>query len=351
MPLNTDTLSTIRNRIEGDINGGLPGADSRLRRSVLGVLSFVFASLSWAMFQFLAYVARQRLPDTADDDQLDRFGSLHGVIRAAPATASGTVTAAGAENSPIPAGTALQTAANVAYVTTADARIVGRTATLSVQASTPGSGGNQAVGTTLSFIAPVAGVNMATSVVAITGGLDREDDDSYRGRIIDHLRNPPQGGTLDDYVAWAQSVPGVTRAWSRTNYVGAGTVGVFFLFDNRDNIFPTADDLAGMQALLNGKAPSTDIVYAVAPIANPMNVTVKLNPSNAAIQAAVAAELADLIQREAAPGMPILLSHIEGAVDLGAGNGDWVVTMPGANFTNSPAQIATLGVITWAPWP
>lgn len=350
MPLQIPTLTTIRSNIEADINGRLKGADSRLPRNVLAVISFALAAVCWGVYVFQAKVARQRLPDTMDDDQLDRFGGLFGVTRTQAGFAAGTTTATGTDGSVIPSGTALQTQDNTEYTTQADATIAGGSVVVAVRASVAGADGNQAVGTTLSFIAPVLGVRMATTVVAITGGIDQESDDAYRGRIIDHLQSPPQGGTLNDYAKWAREIAGVTRAWARANYMGAGTVGVFFVFDGRDAIFPTADDVTTMQAWLDSKKPSTDTVYAVAPVPLPVDHTIALNPSSETLQAAVKAELADLYAREGEPGGTIRFSHIENATGLGAGDGDYRVTVPAADVVAGSVEIPTLGDITWAAW-
>jgi uncharacterized phage protein gp47/JayE len=345
------TLSQIRSNIEADFNSRLKGADSRLWANVLRVLSFAMATVAWGIYTFQAYVSRQHLPDTADDEQLDRLGGLDGVDRKGATYAAGTATVAGADPAPIGARTTLQTSDHVAFVVQADTAIAGGTATLTLKAAVAGSAGNLAPGTQLSFIAPVAGVAAVATVVTMDGGIDDEDDDWYRGRIVDHRRRPPQGGTLADYEAWVKdNVAGATRAWARPSWVGAGTVGVLFVFDGRGDIYPTADDLAAVQTLLNRKAPSTDIPYAVAPIANPMDLTIAINPSSDAIKAAIAAELADLVVREGEPGITTLLTHIQEAVKLGVGDGDYRLSVPNANFTNTAAQITTLGNIAWAAW-
>lgn len=354
MPLNIDTLTTINSRVQSDINANVKGADSRLRRAVLGAIAYILARLSWGWYRFLAYVARQRLPDTMDDDSLANFGGLFGVPQQGATYAAGTATVSGTPGEPIPADTALQTQSLIEYLTQGLVEIGdGGTATVQLQAAVAGSAGNQVEGTQLNFVSPVAGVNAAATVVLLSGGLDVEDPDNYRGRIIDHLQEPPQGGTSMDYVQWARSQAGVTRAWCLPDYMGPGTVGVFFVFDGRANILPLTADVTAMQAFLETKAPSTDTVYAVAPVANPLNVTVALNPSNAAVQAAVTAELQDLINREAAPGATILYSHIDGAIETGVGSGDYKLSVPAfqTDFTSTTVQIATLGVITWAAWP
>lgn len=351
MPFSIPTLSALRGNIEADMNSRLKGADSRLRRNALGVLSWALANVAWGIYTFQAYIARQRLPDTQDDDQLDRFGGLHGVVRTKAAFSAGTITLSGVAGKPVLAGAALQTQDGVEYTTQADVAIGDDgTVVATVRAAVAGSAGDQVADTQLDFISPVTGVNATAVVIAITGGLDLESDDYYRGRIMDHLQAPPQGGTLPDYVAWARTMPGVTRAWARVDWVGAGTVGVVFVFDGRDDIIPTADDVAAMQALLNSKKPGNDTVYAVAAIPNPMPLTIALNPASETVKADVLAELQDLASREGVPGATIPLTHIDGAIELAVGSGDFRRTVPAAAFVNGNAQITTIGAITWAAW-
>ncbi len=86
----------------------------------------------------------------------------------------------------------------------------------------------------------------------------------------------------------------------------------------------------------------------VAPIAVPLNFTISgLNPSNQTVKDAIAAELADLLAREAAPGGTILISHIREAISVAAGEYDHVLTSPSANVTHTTGQIAVMGTITW----
>ncbi len=285
MPFPVPTLTAIRSRIEADFNTRLQGADSRLPRGVLKVLSFAYGTTCWAIYQFQAWVSRQRLPDTAEDEELARF-AIFGPKPTGSAAATGTATATGIDGSPIDAGTVLQTLDLVLYVTQADAEISGTVATLTLRAAEPGAAGNLDAGTALQFVSPVSGVNSGAAVVTMGGGLDSETNDSYRGRLLDHLRSPPQGGTADDWAQWAREVAGVTRAWPFIDWTSVGDIGVLFLFDDRDEPIPTADDLATMQAYLDRKRPLMTPVYAVAPVPKPMALAIALNPATDVIKAA-----------------------------------------------------------------
>jgi uncharacterized phage protein gp47/JayE len=66
------------------------------------------------------------------------------------------------------------------------------------------------------------------------------------------------------------------------------------------------------------------------------------------VQAAVQAELQDLLLREAKPGGTILLSHIRAAISAAAGETDYVLASPAADVTNTAGNMSTMGSITWA---
>ena len=85
----------------------------------------------------------------------------------------------------------------------------------------------------------------AMTVISMSGGTDTETDDELRVRLLDRLSAPPMGGDAEDYVVWALSVPGVTRAWSAPNEMGIGTVTVRFMHDLRASTggFPNQDDM------------------------------------------------------------------------------------------------------------
>ena len=81
----------------------------------------------------------------------------------------------------------------------------------------------------------------------MTGGVEAENDDDLRARILQRIQNPPMGGAQADYVTWALAVPGVTRAWAAPEQ-GIGTITVRFLMDELradDDGWPTADRCAG----------------------------------------------------------------------------------------------------------
>lgn len=349
MSFERPTLPALIDRAIADIESALPGADARLRRSNLNVLARMHAGASHGLYGYLAWLARQVLPDTAEAEYLERHASIWGVQRQTPAAATGTATATGASGVVIPAGTRYKRADDAEFVTTAEATIAGGAATLSLAASLAGQDGNTAAGSTLNIESPIAGLNAAATVDAdgLSGGADSETDAALRARLLARIRKPPQGGAQSDYVAWALEVPGVTRAWCYPGELGAGTVTVRFVRDDDVSLIPDAGEVTAVQDHIDALRPVTAAVTVVAPVAVPLDYQIELTPDTAAVRAAVEAELRDLLRREAEPGAAILLSHIREAISIAAGETDHNLVAPAADVAHATGQMATFGAITW----
>lgn len=351
MPFQRPTLQERVDRAMSDIESRLPGAQPRLRRTVLGAIARMHADSVHGLYGYLDWIARQLLPDTCDADSLERQARWRaGLTRKAATPAAGNVTCAGTNGATIPAGTELQRADGALYTTDADAAIAAGTATVAVTASAAGSTGNADAGTALSFSSPIAGVNSQVTVAAggLTAGTDQESDDSLRSRLAERIQQPPHGGSKNDYVAWAKEVAGVTRAWAYAQELGLGTVTVRFVRDDDASIIPDAAEVQAAQDYIDARRPVTADVTVVAPVAVPLDFTIQLTPATQAVKDAVEAELEDLLRREAEPGGTILISHIREAISLAADETDHVLVSPAADVTHTAGQIATMGAITWS---
>jgi uncharacterized phage protein gp47/JayE len=348
-------LSELVTRIEADFNSRLQGADSRLRRSFLKVMARVQAGLVHGLYGFLNFIARQCLVDTCEDEFLDRHGSIWGVARKAATKTTGAVPVTGTSGSAINTGTILQRNDGFRFVTMqATAISGGGTATLQVEAITAGEAGNTDEGTLLTFISPIAGVDPTTSSGALAGGTDTESDDNYRSRILERIQQPPQGGDANDYVEWALSVSGVTRAWTYGLELGAGTVTVRFMMDDTysDGI-PAPGDVATVKTYIDTVRPVTADVHVVAPTAQAVNFSILLKKKDGTtetdptIRAAVQAEMADMFRRDAEPGGKMFFSRMNEAVSIAAGEYDHVISTPSADVTLATGTIAKVGTFTW----
>lgn len=351
MSFNRPSLATLIDRIATDIASRLPGTGARLRRAMTTILGRALAGAVHGLYGHQEWIAKQILIDTCDEDVLARHAAIWKKPRKAASASTGPVLLTGVDGSVVPAGTSLTRGDGLEYTTAADATIAAGTAPATVTATTAGIIGDAVANTQLSFVAPIAGVNATATVdvAGIGGGADVEGIEAWRARILQRIQQPPKGGTSSDYEEWALEVAGVTRAWVYPNELGLGTVTVRFVTDGAPGgLIPDASTVAAVQAYIDSVRPVTADVTAVAPTASQLDFIITLTPDTAAVRAAVEAELADLVAREAEPGGTILLSHINEAISIAAGETDHVLTAPAANVVAATGAITTMGAITWA---
>lgn len=353
MPFERPTLSVLVGRVKADLRGRLSIAGPLLRRAMADVLGTVWAGAVHMLHGHLEWLGRQLIADTAEREFLLRQAALYGVTPIPASFASGTVTATGTNGSVIPINSILQLDTEITYRATSAATIALGVATVPVEAVTAGSASDVAAGVSLTFESPIVGVS-ATVVVdtgGISDGFDEESTEGLRARFILRLREPPEGGADHDYEGWALAVPGITRAWVYPTELGLGTVVVRFVLDAQTpTIFPDVPTVAAVQAALEAQRPITAEVTAVAPVALAVNFTIALLPDTAQTRVDVAAELADLLFRQGAPGDgagrgTIKLSHIR--TSIGEAADDYTLTVPSADVVPTVGQLPVMGTVTW----
>ncbi|MEQ8605193.1 MAG: baseplate J/gp47 family protein [Marivibrio sp.] len=357
MPFERPTLTQLIEQTQNDVDGRLPGAAARLRRSVLGVLARVWAGGLHGLYGFLAWIVRQWFPDTAEAENLDRWAGSFGLARKAAWKASGAVTFTGEDGAAIPLGAILQRPDGVRYRTTAAAAIAGGTASAAVTAEKGGAAGNADAGLKLALTSPIVGVQGEATIAAggLTQGSDVESDDRLRERVLLEMRAPAHGGRRLDYIRWALRKEDhgieVTRVWVNPHEMGFGTLTVRIMMDDAyaDGI-PQPADLTAVAAYIDEVRPVTvKELYVVAPIAAPIAFEISgLNPNTAAVKAAIETALKDLIRRESEPGGTILVSHIREAISLAAGETDHALVAPAADVVAGAGEIPTFGSVTWS---
>lgn len=344
MPFEVPSLPTLITRAVNDV------ASDSLRKSDAQVLGRAIAGTAFGLYGYLGWIADQILPDTADEETLQRDATLRlETPRIAAKAATGSATFTAAAGAVLDANLVLQAADGRQYRTTASVTTKAGTNTAALAAVDGGALGNATAGLQLTLVQPVIGVGDTFTVVApgLTGGADQESIEALRARVERSYQIIPHGGDADDYVTWAREVAGVTRAWVRRNYMGPGTVGVFFVRDGESPIVPDANEIAAVKAYIEERRPVTAEVFVLAPTLKPINYTIKVTPDTSAVRAAVTAELADLHTRDVGLGDTLLISHIREAISSAAGETDNVVVNPAANVTAQANELLTLGAITW----
>jgi uncharacterized phage protein gp47/JayE len=350
MAFNTPDLRTLKDRAESHIEAELPGENARLRRSNLNVLAKVMAMIAHGMYGFIREFLSQCLPWTKGF-LLRQWAEIWNIFTIAATQAQGAITFTGTNGTPIAAGSLLQATDGREYTTLSAVAIAAGVATVDVVAVVAGTAGNLAAGTVLTLVNTIGGVNSDATVGAggVTGGLADESPDSLYSRFVQRVRNPAHGGNDEDYKGWAREVLGVTRVWVYGGLDGADTVQVFFVRDGDPVIIPNGAAVAAVQAYINapGRKPVAASVGVYAPVAKVVNFSIAAVPNTAAVKAAIETALRDLITREADLAGTLLLSHLNEAISLAAGESDHVMSVPAANVVCASNEICTFGAITW----
>lgn len=353
MAFKRPSLAELNTRLTANIDSRTDGLP-RLRRSPFGIFATVIAGGMHEMYGYQAYKAKQFLPDSADETHFERLASIEGTGRNSSEYAIGQCEVTGTNGSPIEAGRVLKRGDAVEYTVDAEVTIVGGEAVISVTAVEPGAQGNADPGVALTFVDTLPGIDSQAIVDAngITNGTDIEQLDSWRERHIENIQLPAQGGASHDYIRWAKEVPGVTRAWLYPGEMGKGTTTLRFVRDNDDNIIPDEAEVQAVYDHISSKRPVTAGLYIFAPIAVPFEPSIALTPNTTVVKAAVEAEIADMLAREAIPEDgtgkgTIKISHIREAISIAQGETDHTVVSPTGNVTLTIGQILVPGDITW----
>lgn len=342
------TLTDLISRIESDYISRLTGGGSLLRRSVVKVLARVHAGAMHLLYGFAFWISKQVIPDTAEAENLARWAKIWGILRKAATYAEFNVEFSGVNGTLIPEGTELSSVDGLLYETQADGTISGGVIVVSVIAREAGTDSNVSTDQELSLSSPIAGVESVATVESSgnVDGTDTEEDEDLLERLLGRIQEPPHGGNENDYETWAKEVAGVTRAWCLPLYLGAGTVGLTFVRDDDVSIIPSGGEVTEVQEYIDELRPVTADLTVFAPTAVPLDFEIDL-VSDPDVQAAIEAELEDLILREAEPGGTILLSHIQEAISKAAGETDHILNDPAANVTVTAGQLSTMGTVTW----
>lgn len=233
MPFPVPSRQTLHDEGLSDYAASQPNK-SVARGSTPYLLLRAISGLIWMFLARLLFLDKERLPDTASRAGLDRWGEVYlfpakgavGAQRALALRVTGTVGA------PVTNGASLTHADGTRYqIAQVGASIGGGGfVDVGVAAISTGLATNKIAGEVLTFSAPPVNVNaVATLVLNLTGGADAEGTEPYRGRLISHLGDPPQGGAVPDYIEWALSVPGNETAYVWKNRRGQGTIDVAVL--------------------------------------------------------------------------------------------------------------------------
>lgn len=286
------------------------------------------------LYQHQQWIARQIFPDTADSDNLERFGARYKIYRLVAVVATGSIDFSGTPGSAIPIGTEARAIDGVAFVTTVAGVIgAGGTVTIAAQASVAGVAGNKAAATALTLTAAPPGVLSQATINTMTSGADVETNEALLARVLFRLQNPPCGGAAHDYFAWAKEVSGVTAAYVYPNRRGLGTTDVIILASGG---LPSAPLIASVQSHIDGVRPVQADFLVFGPTAIAVNVTAVMTLTAGYVLADVAASINAVLDAYFAtlkPGDTCYLNRIRAIISDTPGVLDFNLTAPVANVT------------------
>jgi uncharacterized phage protein gp47/JayE len=316
MPWTTPTLKQVRATTRDNVLSGLRAA-AMVPNAITRIVSDAMSGLAYLTLLYIDWLAKQLLPDSAEDEWLERHGKIWLVNsdgttgRKSAALSDGTITVTGTAGMALPLATQLQSVGGSILFETTQAITVGTGPTVvSVRALTPGAAGNLDPGTYLSFTSAIPGIDGQAVVVALTDGADQESIDDLRARVLERIQEPPMGGDAEDYVAWALRVPGVTRAWASPSEMGIGTVTVRFMCDElraSNAGFPLQQDIDAVSAYLNTVRPvAVKDFFVVAPVPEPIDFLIDgLDDDSTATRAAITAACTTMLQAEGRPAYAV----------------------------------------------
>ncbi|UGY13732.1 baseplate J/gp47 family protein [Bradyrhizobium septentrionale] len=357
MPWTTPPLKDVR-RLVRDYVLAQVGGVALVPNSVLRIMSDAMAGLTHLTLLYLDWLAKQLMPDTAEQEWLDRHGQIWLVNadgskgRKAATYAQGQVQFTGGTGIVIPIG-ALMTGGNGVQYQTITAGEIGADGFGSATAVslTAGRVGNLPDGDVMSLSQTVPGIDTAILFGDMAGGFDTETDDQLRERILFRIQNPPMGGDLADYVAWATAVPGVTRAWAACE-IGPGTMTVRFLMDDTypDNHgLPQPADVDTVSDYIDSKRPVTvKDCFVMAPILSFYDITISsLTNDDPTVRARIEQSITDMEFKRSKPGQTMYRSWVDEAISQAVGEETHELDFE-TTVMPAPAYMPTLGTVLYA---
>lgn len=237
----------------------------------------------------LVEVLKSLSPVTCEESYLlDYHADGRGLVRRESVNATGYVTVTAKAGLVIPLGYGFSTEADdegntIDFVTTEEVTVdsLGN-AKIPIEAAEGGSASNVGVNTIVLHAGDETGelldeIISVTNEEAVTGGLDEEDDDTLRERIVEYDRSHDISyvGNVADYKRWALSVPGVGAVTVIPAKDDSGTIKIILMDQNgvpaskqiQDAVYDyimrpdsESDRLAPPNAVLEITAPETVVV-------------------------------------------------------------------------------------------
>lgn len=209
IPTTIELAASFLVNFESRINQNSPMNDKSFTR----VLSAEEALAIAGLYRFAVDASKQNLALTATGKDLEDLGSEYGVTKKLSEATVLTVQFSGV-------GTIDETnkvigvANGMNYTISAAVTGTGGFFQFDVTAEQPGVAGNLSNGSQVQLETAVGGISRSGNVVATVNlGVEEEDEETYRDRVLFEIRTVGGGGNAVDNKKWAEEVAGVRRAY------------------------------------------------------------------------------------------------------------------------------------------
>lgn len=198
----------------------------------MAVRLYAVAAQIYALYIQADWVNRQCFPQSAEGEYLDKHAQLRGLERREAVAAEGTIRfqtdSAAQADLTIPAGTVCMTAGLIRFETTQEVTLQAGETQVDAPAVAlePGTAGNVAAGTIRAMAVAPVGIGRCTNPEGFSGGLDAEDDETLRARVLETFQRMPNGANAAYYEQSAMSFPQVAAAAVVSRPRGVGSVDV-----------------------------------------------------------------------------------------------------------------------------
>jgi len=184
-------------------------------KAFLRVLSVTEGALATGLYKYAADQTKENLATTASITGLRRIGGNVDVNQIDAIAAQLEITLPALTDTVIPINTAFIGDANgLRYLSDAEVTAVDDVATIEVTCVEAGIDGNLVVDDTLTILVPIDDAEQSATVTdVLVTGLDIEDTEDYRRRVLTEQQTVGGGSNLADFRTWAEQTPGAYRAF------------------------------------------------------------------------------------------------------------------------------------------
>ena len=126
-----ESAEKIIQRAKTDVSRAWAGSNPFLKNSAIAALIIGYGNRVYDFYLQLKEAIKQSFPDTAEDEFLERWGSIFGIDRLAATKSSGNIVATGTASTQIPSGTTYTTSDGILFDTTSTVTISDNSLTVS----------------------------------------------------------------------------------------------------------------------------------------------------------------------------------------------------------------------------